>query len=151
MFKDKYLIFNENIMPRLLVNPTAHTLAQFPKEQVVKINNLKHIKGIPLEHLILENGVVRKASKNEIIDLSNKVQTNEALKENVMEKTKLVDDIQKKMRELNDSVLLLMDENKEAVKEAEKNLKKWVIIANITGIICVVELAYILVNTGLLK
>jgi len=66
MSKEKYLVFKNNILPRLITNPDQYLLDSFSKDQVVKNPRLKRFNGIALQYLVLENGEIKKASKEEM-------------------------------------------------------------------------------------
>lgn len=66
MSKTKYLVFKNNMMPRLLTNPSQSLLDSFPKDQVIKNPKLDRFKGMAVQYLVLEDKVIRKASKEEL-------------------------------------------------------------------------------------
>jgi len=99
MSKQKYLAFTDNRIPRLLTNPTKEVLALYDKDQIVK-QPKSYLKNVPLEHLVLENGEIRKINKSELEEIQD------ALKENRPTKSEdnMLVEIEKKLKEISSLV-----------------------------------------------
>lgn len=71
--KEIVLVFDNNRLPKLLVNPKPTVLSFMNKSQMVRNPNLKHLKSVPMHEWILENGGVRKANKEEKKEIENRM------------------------------------------------------------------------------
>jgi len=72
MSKKKVLVFKDNKHPRLLVEPSQELLDQFPVDQIVK-GNMKFLKGLELHKLVLDSGIPRKATSDELEVILNEI------------------------------------------------------------------------------
>jgi hypothetical protein len=133
MSKDKYLIFTNNKLPRLVTNPSDELLTTFDKDQLVKNPRLKRFKGVALEHLILENKEIRKASKLEISNINTMVNNGENV---AIENRRIVmeskqKEIETKMKE----ILSIVNEQESVLEQCREELKQlkvrkvWKVIA----------------------
>jgi hypothetical protein len=140
MSKSIYLVFTNNMMPRLLTNPSSQLLDQYPKDQVVKSPKLKRFKGLALQYLVLENGEIKKASKEELGKIeailnSGKKQEVKTRRNEEMEQYQK--NVEKKMKEIlhivSDHEATLIEYKKELSKAKRSKLWKSVAIISLLG------------------
>lgn len=153
MSKEKYLVFTNNRLPRLLTNPSSGLLSHYNSDQIAK-QPKNRLKGVPLEYLILEEGVVREARGMELEEIKKEV----GLTRVVQEEDIMYKEIEKKLKEVINMVANQeadLQVCKEALEKAEKGVK-WKKVALLSLALNIINAIY-LVNLylpeikGLLK
>lgn len=84
MAKSRLLVFDKNgRFPRILVNAEPSLLKDIPESRIVRNPNMKTLRGIPPHLMILENGIVRKATKIEQQDIESSIKVAQRIESSV--------------------------------------------------------------------
>lgn len=126
MSKQKYLVFTNNRMPRVLTNPSAADLAKLDKSQVIK-QPKSYLRNVPLEELVLEEGALRRLHKNDDkVDLNKRpINAEGIMREEIESKLKEV------MGMIKDQDKLLIAYMDEVEEMKRKNVWKRIAIASL--------------------
>jgi len=143
MSKKTYLVFTNNMMPRLLTNPLEELLATFSKDQVIKNPDLRRFRHLPLQHLVLENKEIKKASKEELGKINSILDQNK--NNNIENKVVEMNDKHKELEvKLSEIKTIFSDQEKEYKEkiESNKNKGKWkalTLISLAANILCIIS------------